>query len=410
MKKPGGPVESRELLFDILNDWSLVCYYRGDFKEPTEILKNHEAEADLLDNQEMRGMYFGWLGLFLHFRGAFDESYHYLQKALKVGEAAGNPKVIGYACTWLTWLCAVSDKYDEGYSYWHRAVAAAKQIETDAYLYQKSMGGLCQLASFSGKKQDCQDIGIRLIQFGQERSNIRSQVVGHMCIGHGLYVAGDLTKAISAYRKAIAVARDPFYTQWPKLYLGICCVLTGRFDEGADALSDVSAYIAEYGCEVFNGAALTVRGLALIGKGEMARGLDLIQEGQSYCRTTDSIWGLAMSELVLGNLYFQLAYGEKTSGFSFLVNNFGFLAKNMPFASRKSETHFCNAIEHATQCGGRGLLGQAHLGLGQLYDAQKKKSEAMRHLSEAVRIFDEIGSDINHDTAMKALEKCDQRI
>jgi class 3 adenylate cyclase/tetratricopeptide (TPR) repeat protein len=405
LKKQANSDESRELLFAILNNWSLVWYYRGDFKKPTEILKQHEAEADLLVNQESRGMYFGWLGLFLHFRGAFDESYEYLQKALRVGEAASNPKVIGYACTWLTWLCAVSDKYDEGYSYWRRAVTIAKQIPTDAYLYQKSLGGLCQLASFSGKKQDCHDIGIELIQFGQERSNIRSQVVGHMCIGHGLYVDGDLTNAISAYRKAIAVARDPFYTQWPKLYLGICCVLTGRFDEGADVLADLSAYIEAYGCEVFNGAALTVRGLALIGKGEMSQGLDLIQEGKAYCRTNDSIWGIAMAELVLGNLYYQLAYGERSGDVSILINNLGFLAKNIPFASRKSESHFVEAIEFARRCDGRGLLGQAHLGLGLLYRAKKMEADAKKHLSEAANIFKAIESDINHHTAIEALEK-----
>jgi len=143
---------------------------------------------------------------------------------------------------------------------------------------RRTIGGLCQLTPFTGEKKECRKIGAELIEFGKERSNIRSQVVGHMCIGHCHYADGDLAKAASSYRAAIEVARDPFYTQWPKLYLGICDVLTGQMEEGADALNEVSDYIEQYGCEVFNGAALTFQGLLSIGRGEMAQGFEMIQQ------------------------------------------------------------------------------------------------------------------------------------
>ena len=402
--------ESRELLFAILTQWSLVWYYHGDFKAPSEILERHEGEADLLEDQETRGMYYGWLGLILHFRSDFQKSYNYLQKALQVGEAADNSKVIGYACTWLTWLCAVWDRFDEGYLYWERAVAIAKKIKTDSYLYQKSMGGLCQLAPFSGQKRECLSIGAELIQFGRERSNIRSQVVGHMCIGHGYYTDGNLPEAISSYKAAIDIAKDPFYTQWPKLYFGICHILNGQLEKGAEALKEVCAYIEQYGCEVFNGAALPFQGLVAIGKGEMAKGFNLIQEGRNYCREINSQWGMVLSELILGNLYYQLAHGEKKGDFSVLRNNLGFLAKHMPFASRKAESHFVNAIEKAKLCGAGGLLGQAHLGLGQLYKARKMNSEATEQVAEAITVFKELQSETHYNTAVKVLETCRREV
>ena len=98
--------EGRELLFVLLNKWSLVYYHRGDFKGLTDLLKRHEGEADLVKDQEEKGMFYSWLGFILQFRWEIEDSYKYLRKALQIGEEAGNRRVIGYACTWLVYACA----------------------------------------------------------------------------------------------------------------------------------------------------------------------------------------------------------------------------------------------------------------------------------------------------------------
>ena len=114
--------EERELLFVLLNKWSLVYYYRGDFKGQTDLLKRHEREADVVKDQEEKGMFYAWLGFILQFRWEIEDSYKYLRKALQIGEEADNQRVIGYACIWLVYACAICDKYEEGYSFWERAV------------------------------------------------------------------------------------------------------------------------------------------------------------------------------------------------------------------------------------------------------------------------------------------------
>jgi len=394
--------KERELLFDLLNKWSLVYYYRGDFKEHTDLLKRHENEADLMSDMEKRGMFYGWLGFILQFRMELTDSYRYLQKALKLGEEAESQRVIGYASTWLAYTCAVMDKYEEGYSYWEKAVSIAEIIESDTYLYFKSMGAIGHLNSFSGDKKHSLEIGNALLQYGEEHSNIRSKVVGNICIGHSHFADGDFDKAFSCYQKAVDVAEDPFYTQWPRAFVGLCCIMNDQIDQGEEALNEVSSYLQNYGCEIFGPAVMPFVGIVFIKKGNMSKGLKTIENILEYSKEKNWGWGIALSEYVLGYLYYQIAYGEKP-GMSIVLKNIGFLTKNIPFASKKASNYFNRAIESAKQFGAKGILGQAYLDLGILHKAQKRNKLAGECISEAIHIFEQLGAEVRLKQAQDAL-------
>ena len=396
--------EERELLFDLLIRWSLVYYYRGDFKEQTDLLKRHESEADLVNDKEKRGMFYGWLGFVLQFRLELEDSYRYLQKALNLGEEANNKRVIGYACTWLVYTLAVSDKYEEGYYYWQRAVKIAKLIESDQYLYLKSISGMGHLNFFSGEKNQSYETGTMLLQYGEKHSNIRSQVVGHICIGHCHFADGDLTKALSCYQRAVDIAEDPFYTQWPRLYVGLCYFLCDQIKESEDALNKVSSYMHKSGCDILGPAIVPFLGAIAIKKGDMSEGLKMIVEIQNSCIQKNWGYGIAISEYILGNLYFQIAYGKRSRNLSVIIKNFKFLAKNVPFASKKAEDYFKKAIESAKQFGAKGILGWAYLALGRLYQGKKRNDQAKDCVAKAVRIFDQIGAEVYLRNAMDTLE------
>jgi len=395
--------EDLELLFDLLNKWSLVYYYRGDYKEQAELLKRHETEAELVKDKDKQGMFYGWLGFVLQFRWELEDSVRYLEKALKLGEEADSKPIIGYACTWLIYTCAPMLRYEEGYSYWKKAVSIAKSIESDSYLYFKSIAGISHMEAFKGESKHSYEIGNQLLDYGTMHSNIRSQVVGHICIGHSYLSEGNLTKAISCYRKAINVAEDPFYTQWPRLYLGVSCVLNEQIEEAEEALNEVASYLQRSGCEIFSGVVMPFLGIVLMKKGEMSKGLQMIEEAYNVSKEKNLGYGIALTEFVLGNVFYQLAYGEKPS-LSIVRKNAGFLAKNVPFASKKAENHFNNAIENAKRHGARGFQGMACLGLGLLHKVKKRNAQAKKCISDAIFIFEECGAKVYLKQAKEALE------
>jgi len=55
--------EEKNLLIDLLNQWSKVFYYRGDFKGMNNVLKPHEKMAELLEDETRLGSFCIWLGI-----------------------------------------------------------------------------------------------------------------------------------------------------------------------------------------------------------------------------------------------------------------------------------------------------------------------------------------------------------
>ena len=399
-----GTEEDRELLFELLNKWSLVYYYLGDFKEQTELLKRHEREADYVKDRETRGMFYAWLGFVLQFRWETKDSYRYLRKALQIGEEAGNQRVIGYACMWLVYGCAVSDKYEEGYTYWKRAVEIGKSIKSDSYLYFKSLAGIVHINFFTGDKGQSLEIGNALLSYGEKNANIRSKVIGYICSGNSHFAEGNMPQAISSYQRAVGIAQDPFYTIWPKLYMGVCYFLIKEPAKSEEILSEVSAYVNRFGCEIFGPMILPLLGVLWINKGMMSQGLKMIEEARISCIQRNWGYGTAFSEFVIGNVYFQVAYGEKQGNLSFL-RNIGFLAKNVPFASKRAEHFLKKAIESANRCGAKGLKGMSYTDLGNLYKVQKRYNLAKEYITKAIHVFENIGATGYMKNAEKSMDE-----
>ena len=78
--------------------------------------------------------------------------------------------------------------------------------------------------------------------------------------------------------------------------------------------------------------------------------------------------------------------------------------KNVPFASRKAEGHYKKVIEVAEEMGAKIVMGSAYLDLGLLHKAKKRKEQANKCLSEAVKLFEQCEADVYLKQANEALE------
>ena len=78
---------------------------------------------------------------------------------------------------------------------------------------------------------------------------------------------------------------------------------------------------------------------------------------------------------------------ESKLTFAALVRNLGFLIKTLPFAWKRAEAHYLRAAELSSQIGAKGMLGQAHWGLGRLYRARGKHQKAVEDIEKAIANF-----------------------
>ena len=393
-----------ELLIDVLIKWSLVFYYRGDFRSATKLLTAHERLAESLNDKYRLGMFYGWIGMTMWARERFRDSYQYLNKALEIGEKINNEEVIGYACTWLTWTYAELGMHEEAKIAGKRAQEIARSLASDHYLFLKSLSGIGYLYWIKGEGQKCIEAGMRLVDFGLKRSSIRSQVMGHYIKGLGYFTKGDFQAAIDCFMMAPQVSGDPYYYHIPRLLLGMTYTLTGRLQEAEAILREIVDYSGKFDTESIGTPAHAMLGGVLLLKGELKSGLKMVEDAQRLFLKNERKFSCIMVDYILGTFYLQIVLKNDEFSLPVKIKNIGFLVRHIPFSSQKAEAHFNKAIEMAKEIGAKGLLGQAYMDLGLLHKAKKRTVQARECISKAIKVFEECEAEVYLKQANEALE------
>jgi class 3 adenylate cyclase/tetratricopeptide (TPR) repeat protein len=402
--KPNKSKNEKEILMYLLEQWSLVFYYRGDFKGLEELLKAHLDSAESLGDKAKLGILYAWLGFALFCREKNRDSYQFLRKALVLGEETGNQKVIGYACTWLPWTCGELALFEEGLLFGERALEIARSFDPDSILFFQSLAGMGHIYFCRGESKKNFEIGKILLDSAERRSDNRCMVASYISIGHGYFTAGNFPSAIECYQKAIHISRDPFYVKWPRFFLGMGYIQNGQFEEAKEVFQEVVSYSQNFGCEAIGTPSQMFLGIVMMDKGHMSLGLKMIKDGyQSYIKN-ERRFGVFYTDHLLGMVFFQIVEGVGTVRLPTLIKNIVFLFKNFPFAGRKAEYHFNKAIQDAKEIGVKGALGQVYLSLGRLHKKKGKKDKARECISNAIEIFEQYEAEVYLKQAKEVLE------
>jgi class 3 adenylate cyclase/tetratricopeptide (TPR) repeat protein len=380
--------EENTVLIDLIVKWAYVYYYMGDFKGLTNLLSAHAALAEGIPDRSVAGMFYGWLGMALWSREMHRESQEQLLRALTLGEQLNDKKVIGYACTWLTWTCAELGRLEDALKFGERAQDIAKDFPGDHYLFFKSLGGIGFTHYYRGEWKKALDAGSTLVEFGERTSDIRSIVMGYYISGLGHFLSGDLISGIECEERAVQISADPYYRQFPTLFIGIGCFLKGEFEKARISLEEVAAFSEERGVEELGTPARTLLGGVLLSTGELSRGVKVIEEGRRRFQERGRKWCVALTEVILGQFYMQVSTRGRETNLPMMVKNVPFLVANYPFAAKNAKRHFLKCIEISEEIGAKALAGEAYLHLGLWHKSKGRKEEARGCFSEAIQRFE----------------------
>jgi len=386
--------EDELLLIDLILDWAMVFYYRADCIGWEKKFVDHKALAEALGDKERLGMFYAWLGFSLWFREKYTDSYEYLSKAIQIGEEIKNQKIIGYGCTWICWTCTELGLFDEAITYGERAQKIANILDSDQYLYFKSLAALANNYIYTGENQKALNAGQKLLDYGHKHSNIRSISLGHTYISYSYFIAGDYHLAETYAQKAIQISVDPLYAIGSNLLLGFSHAFLGEFEKIREKAKQDCEFLQEVGCEVWGKMAEILLGLTYVASGQMSKGLKMVEKVRDMFQKNKRRGRLAMPEYILGKIYLQIVAGENLPSFSILARNIGFVVKNVPAAGKKAEDHFKRTIEIANEIGAKSWIAVSYLDLGLLHKAKKRTDQARECISEAIKIFEEIEAEV----------------
>jgi tetratricopeptide (TPR) repeat protein len=403
VEQPAKTPAEDKLLIDLLINWSFVYQYRGDSRGWTELLSRHKALAVALDDRGRLGMYYALLGSALYQTEKIQDAYQYLREALALGEETGNQRVIGYACAWLTWACAELGLFKEAISFGEKAKEIAILTSEDQ-LFFISLGAMGLAYYYSGDRRKGFENGQELLKHGQRCENIRSQVFGHLSIGCSHMVAGDFPSARESLQRATQVSLDPWYSQVPRLLLGLCLISMGQFEEAKEPVTKVLEHGRLFGSALIGTPARTVLAVVAVTEGRLAEGLKNLEGIQKEYLSSKRRYAYATGEYLIGKIYSQFFTGSKAN-FP-VMRNLGFLLKNLPFARRRAEDHLEKSIKVAEEIAARCVAGMAYLDLGLLYQVTGRKDQSRDCFMRARQQFEQSEAEafLKHaDAALKSI-------
>jgi len=391
------------LLIDLLNKWAFVFYYRGDYKGLPDLLVDYKDLAESLDDKARLSMFYSWLGVAVFHRERFEEAYRYLKQALLFGEELEDSRLIGYASNWLIWTCAELGLLDEAADYGDRCQEVCRHLKSEEFLYWISLAGVGQVAWYRGETQKTYETGKKLLEYSLSRSNIRGVVLGHYLIGCSHFMVGDFDSAVQCYKESIRLSVDPYYSHWSRMLLCLSYVSNNQFREAEEALDQLLGYTRTFWAEVLGTPAEYIRGIVLVGKGQLARGIKILEDIQRSYQQNSRQWCYALSEHILGTIYSQISEGAGPKELGTIVKNINFLIRNKPFAWKKAEGHYQRSIHAAQKIGADVTLGMSYFNLGLLHKGKGRVDDAGHYLSKSIQIFEKCQAEIYLDMAKAAL-------
>jgi tetratricopeptide (TPR) repeat protein len=390
-------------LIDLLNQWSFVYYYRGHYKEMLRLLLEYRTVADTLADDNIRGMYFAWLGCGLWHRERFDEARQYMLKALELGQAAGNQRLVGYACSWLTWIFTELGNMDEAVAHADRAQRICGQGTRFPYIYVNSMAGKGYACWHRGDRGKTEAAAKALLAYGESQADVRSKVMGHCCMGWGRLIAGRLDEAKACFQEAVSVSNAPWYSLFPKLALTYGCISMGQFQDAAKLIDEIIAFSREHGAEFAGTPAAFFQGVLMIAEGKIKRGIDLMENQLALWSDTGCHLRQTACGFILARVYAGMLQKKGLPGAAKMLSNIDFFLRHAPSLGKTANARFGTVIRMAEQIGADSVRGQAWLHWGLLHREKGRIEQARECLSKAIPILNRCGADNYAGQAQEAL-------
>ena len=364
--------EEEELFFDLILKWAEVYHLRGGYRGLIDLIEPHKVLAESLNDKTRLSMFYGWLGLALGSRDKLRDAYQYLCEALKLAEEVEDLRASGYACGWLALICSELGLLDDAVVYGKRAEEVSNVHKSDLRFFEISSNGIGTAYFYKGESKKHYENAKLCLEYARELSDTRFTAWHHSATACGRFLDGDFLLAIECFQKAIELSLDPIWSLRAKLLLGMSYLTESRHSEAETAFDEVIRYDEEFGVELWGTSAQILRGLALIAKGNLGEGVRITEAGLRVLLENGSKYRYATAQFLLGNVYLQVAERSRPKSLAFFTKNIRFLVKNIPFAGRKAEHHFNEAILMAKEIGANGVLGQSCMALGLLHKGKKR--------------------------------------
>jgi len=349
------------------------------FKSPEyyNLLTRYEPMASGLGNPKLLGAFYARLGHCEWAFGHFTQAIQTLSKAAELCEAAGNAEDAGYAYAWLEWSYLYRGDFDRVLSV-KEVLLRTMEKRFNCRWYVRGLIAASRACIYLGRWEEAVEDAQRALKTAEEFSDHSLIVFAIWTLSMAYTWKGDLDRASEYGEVALQKAVTPADKAWAQRGLGWALCRTGETQRGIQLLASALETVQPSGhmpTEIptmcFLGA-----GYWLAGEDDKAREtLEKTLDNADRCGTR---YYIGWAYRVLG----EIALKTNTV---------------------RSAAHFEKSIAVLQEIGAENELALAYAGYALLQKQLGQFAQAGKYLTEALEIFERLGTLIEPDKVRKEL-------
>jgi class 3 adenylate cyclase/tetratricopeptide (TPR) repeat protein len=349
------------------------------FKNPEyyDLLTRYEPMASELGNPELLGAFYARLGHCEYSFGNYDQAIQTLTKAAELSEASGNVEDAGYA--YVYWEFSHFDRGD------FERVLALKEDVLRTMEKQFNLRFYTYALSVASRAYACLGRWNEAVKEAQKALSVAEEFSDNSLISFVTWTLsiaytwkGDLAQAVEYGELAVEKAPTHADKAWAQRSLGWALCRAGEPNKGIELLTTVLSIIRA-------GRFVTVETPLMCFLGE---GYWLAGEDEKARQTLEK--GLEMAERY--GVRYEIGFAHRLLGEISLKNN-----------PDQAAPHFEKSIAIFQEIKAENELAMAYAGYGRLLKEQGEIARAREFLTNALEIFDRLGTLIAPDKVREIL-------
>ncbi len=376
--------ERERHLGSMLIGWVLVHYYRGTWRNATDLLAVHDRDIEASDDARVVGMALAWRGFSAAIaRASIAEALELLDRAVGIGERAGDIEVLAHAHTWRIWARFLGGHHDEALADGALVDELLDRVVDRRYISIKSAGavGLAQIGI--GRFADARQTAAWLIETGRTTGSTRAASMGQSVLSLAATVTGDIESGASYGRDAVATATDPIYRDMARLMAVHGLVAAGAVDEARAVHRDLIDSCTSLGLDGLVLAASSAHGVMEVLAGRLTDGMAELDDAIERADRAGSRFLASLGRVYRASARARAVTREVTVPLGTVLRNPRFVTRHALPARRRGVDELEQLLTALPAQGGAGLRWLVSMELAKLLTARKERDRAEQVIERA---------------------------
>jgi len=348
-----------------------------DFQEYYDLLVRYEAVGAKLENPALKGAFYASLSWAEWVLGYFDQSIVSATKSAELCEATGTYEDAGVAYMILEWCHLSKGDFEKALKVKDDAIRMmSKQFNPRTHVFALAAASLAYL--YRGRWAAAFEEAQEALNTAEESSDNSLISYANMVITYIHSAKGNPDEAIEYAELAVEKAPTPADEAWAQLILGVALCHAGEVAKGVDLVQQV---VSLYRTEPITHTLLDSTGYLTEGyllAGEYNKAKQTAEELRDIALRCRAKWFLGHAHRLLGEIALKTNPVEAPSNFEKAISI---------FREIKAENE----------------LALAYSGMGRYHKQQGNTEQAREYLTKALEIFERLGTLIEPDKVREEL-------